>query len=306
MLGWTATGRHDDPLALVDLDEPQPADDEVLIAVEAYSINRGETFLVEQPRDGWRPGKDVAGTVLREAADGSGPKRGQRVVGHPEHAGWAERVAVPTSKLAALPDGIATTTAAALPLAGLTALRLTRVTGSLAGKTVLLTGASGGVGHYFVELAAAQGALVTAVVSSRQRGERLLELGASEIVTDVEKTTGPFDVALESVGGDSLRAVWPRLHDRGLLVWFGQASRTPPTIDFVDWRGGMSATMRKFQYADSDTTDAADLGTLVRLVAGGRLHPQVGSVADWRTTPDTMNALVSRQIRGNAVLTVTR
>jgi NADPH2:quinone reductase len=44
----------------------------------------------------------------------------------------------------------------------------------------------------------------------------------------------------------------------------------------------------------------------VRLVAGGRLHPQVGSVADWRTTPDTMNALVSRQIRGNAVLTVTR
>src|SRR6266498_3797714 len=124
MLGWTATGRHDDPLALVDLDEPQPA-------------------------------------------DGSGPKRGQRVVGHPEQAGWAERVAVPTSKLAALPDGIATTTAAALPLA--------RLTGSLAGKTVLLTGASGGVGHYFVELAAAQGTLVTAVVSSRQRGERLLE-----------------------------------------------------------------------------------------------------------------------------------
>lgn len=75
------------------------------------------------------------------------------MVAHPERGGWAERVAVPLDKVTMLPVDIDFSVAAALPLAGLTALRLTRVTGPLASRRVLLTGASGGVGHYFVELA---------------------------------------------------------------------------------------------------------------------------------------------------------
>src|SRR5919201_2957968 len=67
---------------LGEVPEPEPAADEALVAVEAYSINRGETFLLEHPRDGWRPGQDVAGRVERAAADGSGPRAGARVVAH--------------------------------------------------------------------------------------------------------------------------------------------------------------------------------------------------------------------------------
>ncbi|HEU5418094.1 MAG TPA: zinc-binding dehydrogenase [Streptosporangiaceae bacterium] len=282
--------------------EPEPAADEAVISVSAFSVNRGETFLVDDPPPGWRPGKDVAGTVLVPAADGTGPQAGQRVVGHPPAAGWAERVAVPASALAALPDSIDFRTAAALPLAGLTALRLLRVTGSLAGQRVLLTGASGGVGHYVTELAAAQGAVLTAVARSSERGERLRELGAAEVVSDVEQARGPFEVILESVGADVLPAAWRRLTIRGLLVWFGQASRVPPAMNFFDWTGGASATMRKFHYADSESTDAADLATLVRLVDGGHLHPEIGRVSDWRRTAEVVRALVTRQIRGKAIL----
>jgi NADPH:quinone reductase len=286
--------------------EPSPAADEVLVAVEAYSVNRGETFLLESPPAGWRPGKDITGTVVRAAASGFGPTRGQRVVGHPESGGWAERVAVPLHRLTALPDDVPASVAAALPLAGLTALRLTRVVGSLASKRVLLTGASGGVGHYFTELAAAHGADVTALVGRAARGERLVQLGACAVLTDIEQAGHDYDVVVESVGGEVFTAAWRRLHPRGLFVWMGQASRHQPTLDFFDWTGGTSATLRKFLYSDDCVPIADDLGALVRLVHLGHLHPEIDSTRNWARTPEVLNALLARRIRGNAVLEVSQ
>jgi NADPH:quinone reductase-like Zn-dependent oxidoreductase len=275
----------------------------VVVRVGAFSINRGETYQLEHPRPGWRPGKDLAGVVVHAASDGSGPPVGTRVVGHADDAAWAECALVPVSRLAALPDGIGLETAAALPLAGLTALRLVRQAGPLPSRKVLFTGASGGVGHYFVELAAAQGALVTAVTGSHERGKRLTELGAAAVIDDVQQSTGPFEVAIESVGGATTKHVWHRLEQHGLLIWIGQASRERPELDYFDWDGAMSVTIRKFNYLDSTHTEADDLATLVRLVAAQRLHPELGLVDDWSRTGDAIQALVNRQVRGNAVLT---
>ena len=313
MKAMTATGRPVPSVALAAVDQPQPRPDEALIKVEAYSVNRGETFQLEAPRPGWRPGKDVAGLVVQAAADGSGPAAGTRVVGHPPQGGWAEYVAVPTESLAELPDEVSAVTAAALPLAGLTALRLLRVTTSIRGSRVLMTGASGGVGHYFVELAAAAGLEITAVSFSPERGARLLELGAASVVRSVEDAEGPFDVVLESTGGPNLPAALAKLARRGTLVWFGQASRQPVTLDFFDFFAGPeSATIRHFHYADSDSgsgsdsdsTYGQDLKTLVRLVSGGRLHPEIGLVADWTETAEVLALLRDREVRGNAVLTI--
>lgn len=305
MKAMTATGRPEPSVALAAVDQPQPRPDEALIKVEAYSVNRGETFQLEAPRPGWRPGKDVAGLVVQAAADGSGPAVGTRVVGHPPQGGWAEYVAVPTESLAELPEDVPAVTAAALPLAGLTALRLLRVTSSLPGSRVLLTGASGGVGHYFVELAAAAGLEITAVSSSPERGARLLELGAARVVRSVEAAEGTFDMVLESTGGPNLPAALAKLARRGTLVWFGQASRQPVTLDFFDFFAGPeSATIRHFHYADSDSTYAQDLKTLVRLVSSDRLHPEIGLVADWTETAEVLVLLRDRGVRGNAVLTI--
>src|SRR5580765_7183072 len=246
-----------DPLVEIDeAPDPSPAPDEVVIAVEAFSINRGETFLLERHAPGWRPGKDVAGRVVAAAADGRGPALGTRVVGHPPSAGWAQLAAVPVNALAAL------------PLAGLTALRLLRAAPPLAGRRVLLTGASGGVGHYVTELASAVGADVTVVTASPERARRLLDLGATHAVQDVAEAEGPFDVVLESVGGDSLPRALSKVKRGGSVIWFGQAGRRPVTLDFFEYFAQTGATIRHFHYEDSDVSVSRDLSSLVRLVAG--------------------------------------
>ena len=83
--------------------------------VEAFWVNPGETFKLEAPVPGWRPGKDVAGLVVQPAADGSGPTGIARVIGHPMAGGWAEFAAVPTDALAVLPDTVTAIQGAALP-----------------------------------------------------------------------------------------------------------------------------------------------------------------------------------------------
>jgi NADPH:quinone reductase-like Zn-dependent oxidoreductase len=287
-----------------DVDQPRPLASEALVRVEAFSVNRGETFLLEKPPVGWRPGKDIAGLVVQSAADGSGPPVGRRVVGHPPAAGWAEYACVPAESVAELPEDIPAATAAALPLAGLTALRLLRMAGSVTGQRILLTGASGGVGHYLVELAGNAGAEVTAVTASAQRGSRLAELGATAVLRSVTDADGPYNLVLESVGGDSLARSLERLAPHGTLIWFGQASREPATLNFFDLLyGATSATIRHFSYTSFPEPYGADLAVLVRLVAAGRLHPEIGRVADWHETAAVLADLRERRIRGNAVLT---
>ena len=306
MLAWVpAESGHGSSVRLTEVDPPAPAPAEVTVAVEAYSVNRGETLLLERPRQGWRPGKDVAGVVVRAAADGTGPDAGTRVLAHPPAGGWAEQVAVPVTDLAELPGTVDALTGAALPLAGLTALRLLRQAGPLVGRRLLVTGASGGVGHYVVELAAAAGAHVTALSASPERGERLLALGAAAVHAEVPLDEPRFDVVMESIGGQVLPRALSRLQPEGLLLWFGQASRLPVTLDFFDFFDGpVQADIRQFDYTRGQPGYADDLATLLDLVAGGRLHPELGMVRPWTDTPAAIEALRARRVRGNVVLTI--
>ncbi|MFC8536643.1 zinc-binding dehydrogenase [Streptomyces sp. NPDC057249] len=294
------TGQAARPVAFTEVPQPAPGPGEALIKVDAIAPNRGETFLLENPAPGLLPGKDIAGLVVQAAADGSGPGIGARVVGHPAQGGWAEYAAVPTHSLAVLPDSIDSVRAAALPLAGITALRLLRAAGSLAGRRVLLTGASGGVGHYVTELAVGAGAELTAVTATPVRGERLAELGAT-VVHEVAAAQGLFDVVLESTGGPDLPIALSKACPGGTLVWFGQASRTPATLDFFQLLGGPErVTIQHFHYAGAPY--GSDLAALVRLVEQRRLHPEIGRVTDWAHTADTLVDLRERRIRGKAVL----
>lgn len=304
MRALIATGDPKELVTLAEVADPLPAPDELLIGVEAFSINRGETFLLRAPRPGWRPGKDVAGRVIRPAANGSGPGAGTRVVAHTEDSGWAERVAVSLDRVAALPETLPFDVASALPLAGLTALRLLRVAGPLASRRILLTGASGGVGHYLTELAARQGAQVTAVTSSPERGAKLVELGAARVVQTIADAECPFAVAMESIGGDQLMAALRVVEPDGLVIWFGQASEQHPQLDFLDWDVPLGVTIHRFGYQGASVSEDGDLATLVRLVASGDLHPEIGLKRDWSHSASALNDLINRRVRGNAVLTI--
>src|SRR6202034_3056288 len=145
---------------------------------------------------------------------------------------------------------------------------------------------------------------VTAVTSAAGRGRRLAELGAEAVVLDVSDATGPFGVIMESVGGKTFAAALAKLAPGGTVLWYGQAGLEPPVLDFFALSPITPFTLKHFPHWASDTTDAQDLATLVRLTAAGRLHPEIGRTATWTDTPAVLDDLYQRRIRGNAVLTI--
>ncbi len=294
---------NDDRLVeIADVEAPNAGRGDVLIDVEAFSVNRGELSLLANPRPDWRPGQDLAGTVVTSTVSGLPP--GVRVAALADWEGWAEQVVVPASRVAPIPDDMTVAEAAALPLAGVTALRLLRRAGSLVGVRMLVTGASGGVGHYVTELATNAGALVTAVTRSAERGARLLELGAAAVVHDVDDAEGPFDVVLESVAGDVFTAALGKTAPDGLVLWYGRAGGPTITVPFGLAMASHGVRIEVFSHHYTPAARDDDVATLVRLVGAGRLHPEIGRTESWTLTEQVLADLRDRRIRGKAVLLV--
>jgi NADPH2:quinone reductase len=285
-----------------DLPEPEPGAHEIVVDVRAFGVNRGELFLLQQRADGWRPGQDLAGVVVHAADDGAGPPVGTTVVGVADGAAWAERVAVPSHHVAALDDAVSVTAAAALPIPGLTALRALRLGGAVLGRSVLVTGATGAVGTLAVQLAAASGARVTAQVRGPQRAQGVADLGAERVVWELDDTTGPYDVALDGVGGPVLRAAVHHMAPGGIAVTYGTMAG-PAELGLADFRPAPLARVVGFFHHLPEDTKGEDLGILAALVADGRLRPQVGVTRDWTDTRRVLDLLANGQVDGKAVLT---
>lgn len=286
-----------------DLPEPEPGPDEVLVDVRAFGVNRGELSLLRQRDDGWRPGQDLAGVVVHPAADGSGPAHGARVVGVADGGGWSERVAVPSHHVARLDDDVSFTLAAALPIAGLTALRALRLGGAVLGRPVLVTGATGAVGTLAVQLAVASGAIVTAHVSGPQRAPAVAELGVDRTIWAFDDTTGPYALVLDGVGGPVLRAAVQHLSPGGVAVTYGTVAGAAQ-LGLGDFRPAPLARVVGFFHYVPEETKGEDLAVLAALVADGRLRPQLGVARDWAQTRDVLDLLRDGQVRGKAVLTL--
>jgi NADPH:quinone reductase len=287
-----------------DFPEPEPARNEALVAVKAFSLNRGELRLFHARPEGWRPGQDIAGVVLRQAADGSGPAAGARIVALADQAGWAERAAVPSHRIAPLPDNVRFEEAAALPVAGLTALRSLRHGAPLLGKRVLVTGAAGGVGNLAVQLAARSGARVTAIVGNAERAGVLDGTGA-EIVHDTAAAQGRFALILESVGGASLKAAIDHVEARGTIVIYGLSSGEPTPLTFRDFADHPNARIQSFSYFTSEPEErfAPDLALLASLIGDGSLQPRIAEHG-WRDLTAAGALLRDRRMPGKAVFRV--
>ncbi|MET7683054.1 NADP-dependent oxidoreductase [Streptomyces sp. NPDC005423] len=276
-----------DVLRVNDVDRPAPGAGEVLVAVEASSVNghdvivrAGGLKMVSGRRFPIGAGLDFAGTVAATGADVADFRTGDRVWGmvHPRQrhsvAGAAEYVVVSATRVSHTPADLSSVEAAALVVAGATALIALRDSVALkGGERVLVRGAAGGVGTAAVQLAHAMGGQVTALARDRH-AKVLTDLGAEEVL-DYGSTTsdqiGPFDVIVDTVGSE-LHCYRGRLTKNGRMVTVGLSPSSLAAIAASSVHG--SRRIRTFS-ANPETPVLRDVAGLVR---SGALRPVVDSV----------------------------
>ncbi|WP_431930877.1 zinc-binding dehydrogenase [Nonomuraea jabiensis] len=285
-----------------EVPEPAPGPGQALVEIRHASVNFSDLRHMGRLPEGTVLGYDAAGVVLRAAEDGTGPREGARVAAFGAGA-WAERAAFDTGSMAVVPEGVDLVRAAALPMAGLTALRSLRAAGPAPGSRVLVTGASGAVGRLAVQLARRAGAHVIASVSRPERAARLAAgLGAPvEVVVGLDGVE-PVDVAIETVGGPALVAAWALLKPGGNLQsvgWaYGQPAVFPPNSTFSL---GPARSLNSF---GDVTAPADDLAHLLALVAAGDISVEIGLNSSWEDLEGAKAAQLGGSLTGKIVLTV--
>lgn len=301
-------------ISLADVPEPVPADNQALIKVEAASVNYGEVSLaagvvphLERPPAGFVLGGDAAGVVVRRAADGSGPPAGARVVTLGAGGAWAERRAVNTDLLGVVPASVDLGEVSTVPIAGLTALRALHRVGTLLGRRILVTGSTGGVGRFAIQLARQAGAYVIAVTGDpdRQR-EGLIKIGAHEVVDSARSVTEPLHGIIDMVGGDELVAGFARLAEHGTLVAVGHAAGQPENFSYgalFGDDGGHDRSLVTFHLTGC-TDLAPDLRWLAESVGRGSLDPQIAWRGKLDEADQAFSALLNRTLRGKAVIDI--
>jgi NADPH:quinone reductase len=284
--------------------------DEVTVRVRAISLNRGEVNrAVRSAEPGWRPGWDFAGIVEEVAPDGGGPPKGTRVAGMLLSGAWAEMVRVPKDSIAALPESVTDAQAATLPVAGLTALHALRQGGLLLGRKVLIDGASGGVGHFACQLAAASGAIVYGHLRNARFQAMVAEWCGDRTIVAPDLSAaagfGPFHLILDSVGGSALGAALGMLRPDGTCVTFGVSEAPTATFDSgTFFRAGGSRLYGLVLFPELKKVEPASegLALLAGMIAGGTLRPRIEIEAPWTEIGAVARQLLDRSFMGKAVL----
>jgi NADPH:quinone reductase-like Zn-dependent oxidoreductase len=311
-----------DVLRLEEVPAPVPGDGEVLVRVRASSVNPYDWhFLTGLPKL-FRPvfgfprpkhrilGADLAGQVEAVGKAVTRFRPGDEVYGVTTAGAYAEYAAVAEAELVPKPAGLTFEQAAAVPMAGHTALQALRDKGRVApGQRVLINGASGGVGTLAVQIAKSMGAEVTGVCSTANV-DLVRSLGADRVIdyTRDDFTACPprYHLVFDNVGNRSLAAYRRALEPKGIyLASFGQPEHK--------WLGpiGILARMallspfvsqKMITFTSRPTT--ADLLALTALIEAGSLAPVVDRAYPLAQVPDAFRYLEQWHARGKVVITI--
>jgi NADPH:quinone reductase-like Zn-dependent oxidoreductase len=308
-------------LAVEDVEEPRAADGRILVRVHASSLNAADwhlmlgvpyavrlAFGLRRPR---HPviGRDYAGVVESVGRGVEGIQVGDRVLGEASQT-FAELASVKPSQATRLPLSIPMDAAAALPLAGVTALQAVRRAAVGTGQRVLIVGAAGGVGSYATQIAASHGAVVTAVCSGAN-AEFVGTLGASDVIdytrTDPTAAGRRFDAVLDIAGARRPAEFLPVLEPDGIYVSVGAPAASTRTQRILQPLPAMTAvavtSMRQAPRMVTLTTRAnSGLADLLDLVVAGAVRPPVENVIDLPGIPAAMAGIGGRHTRGKVVV----
>lgn len=170
---------------------------------------------------------------------------------------------------------------------------------------MLVTGASGGVGRFAIQLAKLGGAHVTAVA---RRTEGLAELGADEVLSELTTDGDDFDVVLDGVGGSVLGTCLQRVAPLGTVISFASTLDEPVSYParefFARASGAKQVGFYLFSILSHSRSASTDLRRLAELVAAGRLDPQIDLIRPWTEAGEAIEALIDRRVAGKAVLRV--
>ena len=314
----TATPAGSHVVGLTEAPLRPPFSNEAVVRTSAFSMNRGELGRARNAQDsGMQIGWDFAGTVERAARDGSGPVDGTRVVGFsPRMEGWAERVSIPTRHIAPIPAGVTDAQAATLPVAGLTALHAVDSATGLLARRALVTGASGGVGMFALQLAALGGAETIAQVRRPDQVPFVDALAATSSLPSVTAlvspdgngigATGPFRLVVDGVSGSVLEAGIGALAPDGICVCYGITAAPAIALDIRPFMfSGQARIMGFYLYSRAETDPPCEnLPRLLSLVESGRLNCGIAIEASWREAGAVARKLLDRQFNGKAVMHV--
>jgi NADPH:quinone reductase-like Zn-dependent oxidoreductase len=312
-----------DALELRDIDRPAPADHEVLVRVHAAAVNaydwhfmRGDPYLARfsmgfgGPKQKIR-GNDFAGRVEAVGSQVRGFEPGDDVFGGVDGA-FAEYVCAPESQLERKPANLTFEQAAAMPMAGRTALKGLRDVGEVRpGQRVLINGASGGVGTFAVQIGKSLGAEVTAVCSTRNV-DLVRSLGADQVVdyTKQDFTRGEqrYDVVLDLVGNRSLGDLRRALTPDGTLVLSGGGNSTGGSLmgplKLIMLGSLMSKFARSQRIRLLQVPPEEPLTSLRELAENGSLTPAIDRTYKLAEVPDAIRYLETEHARAKVFVTV--
>ena len=309
-----------DVLKLQEIDKPSPTDNQVLVRVQAAAVNpldwhilRGEPFLVRLMGFGLlKPkhqilGADMAGRVEAVGKNVIQFKSGDEVFGS-SMGGFAEYACVCEDKLVLKPAAMTFEQAAAVPVAGITALQALRDHGQIqAGQHVLINGASGGVGTFAVQIAKALGAHVTGVCSGRNL-EMVRSIGADHVIDYTKeefwRSGKEYDLILDNAAFQSISKSLHALKATGVYVLVGGSSSTASILRSLILNPLISKTRGRKVVSFMANVNQRDLTVLKELLEAGKVVPVIERKYSLSEVPQTIRYVEEGHTRGKVVITV--
>lgn len=311
-----------DKLVIEDVPSPQVSGDGVKVKVKAAGLNFPDTLIIEgkyqiKPELPFSPGGEMAGEIIEVGPDVKNLKPGMRVMGLTGYGSFAEEMVIGESRVIPVPDGMKDETAAAFSMVYGTSYHALKQRANIQpGETLLVLGASGGVGLAAVELGKAMGAKVIAAASSDDKLQVAKEAGADDLInyTDEDlkealKSRYPqgIDVIYDPVGD---RFTEPALRNmawngRFLIVGFaaGEIPKIPANLTLLKGCSVVGVFWGAFT-AKEPKAHIQNVKELMQLFADCKINPRVSEVFPFEQYEDALAALSSRRAKGKVVLKV--